>query len=74
MKCEHARIKAIRQERIWNSYYKLYDNFSFVFGEILLCGNKKKSPLRSVQKDILEKMHQQKSSYFEGENVRSWHI
>jgi hypothetical protein len=46
MKCEHAGITAIRQERIWNSYYKLYDNFYFVFGKSLLCGNKKINPFK----------------------------
>ncbi len=75
MKCEHARIKAIRQERIWNSYYKLYDNFYFVFGEILLCGNKKKTVPFEVYKGIfLEEMHQKTSSYLLGKNVRSCHI
>ncbi len=42
MKCEHARITTIRQERIWNSYYKLYDNLKFFWGKILLCGNQNK--------------------------------
>ncbi len=49
MKCEHAGIMAIRQERIWNSYYKLYENFYFSFGEILLHDNKKKTPSKCTK-------------------------
>jgi hypothetical protein len=50
MKCKHAGIStAIRQERIWNSYYKLHDNFYFDFGKSLLCGNKKKLPLKCTK-------------------------
>lgn len=61
MKCEHAGIiTAIRQERIWNSYYKLYDNFYFYFGEILLCGNNKKIPFR-VYKGFFGKKAPKKS-------------
>jgi hypothetical protein len=52
---EQARITAIRQERIWNSYYKLYDNFYFVFGEILLCGNKKKVPFEVYKRIFWKK-------------------